>query len=214
MPNPQNTRPANEPPLPPATSTSAHAVPSGNVRLPCSFTISCRRSGIINSTPSHPPSSASKNTREYSSGNPIKISAGKVKITPEATDSPADPIVCTMLFSRMVDLPNARSTVMDSTAMGIEAETVSPARNPTYTVTAPNSTPNSIPKTIVFSVNSASDCSGPTYGRKSLPVAVGLQDFDATRHPHPRHVGALLAAPSRRCLGPNHGTAPSICPLS
>ena len=111
----------------------------------------------MNSTPSHPPSSASRNTREYSSGNPKKISAGSVKITPEATDSPAEPMVCTMLFSRIVDLPKARNAVMDSTAMGIDADTVSPARSPTYTVTAPNSTPNSIPNTTVFTVNSSND---------------------------------------------------------
>ena len=132
-PSPQNTRPANDPPRSPATSTSAHAVPSGNVRLPCSFTISCRRSGIMNSTPSDPPSSARKKMRQYSvfSEKPRKISAGIVKITPAATDSPAEPVVCTMLFSRIVERPNARRMLMESTAMGIEAETVSPARSPT-----------------------------------------------------------------------------------
>src|SRR5437868_1886089 len=57
-PSPQNTRPANEPPRSPATSTSAHAVPSGKTRLPCSFTMSWRRSGTMNRTPSHPPNRA------------------------------------------------------------------------------------------------------------------------------------------------------------
>src|SRR5208282_1523246 len=66
------------------------------------------------------------------------------------------------------------------TAIGIDADTVSPARNPTYTVTAPNNTPNSIPNITVFAVNSASDCSAPTYGRNSPAFAVGLHDFDAT----------------------------------
>ena len=69
--------------------------------------------------------------RVYSSWKPRKISAGRVKITPPATDSPADPVVCTMLFSRMVALPRARSSEMDRTAMGIEAATVRPARRPT-----------------------------------------------------------------------------------
>ncbi len=52
--------------------------------------------------------------------------------TPKAMDSPADPVVCTMLFSRIVALrtiprpEKTRKSVMDKTAMGIEAETVMP----------------------------------------------------------------------------------------
>ena len=61
----------------------------------------------------------------------MKISAGSVKIAPAATDSPADSAVWTMLFSRMLALPNARSRLMLRTAMGIDADTVRPARNPT-----------------------------------------------------------------------------------
>jgi hypothetical protein len=57
-----------------------------------------------------------------------KSRAGIVKTTPAAMDSPAEPIVCTMLFSRMVDFPNFLKTAIASTAMGIDAETVSPAR--------------------------------------------------------------------------------------
>ena len=53
-----------------------------------------------------------------------------VKTTPAASDSPADPIVWTMLFSRMVDPPSFFSTEMASTAMGMDALTVRPARNP------------------------------------------------------------------------------------
>ncbi len=87
----------------------------------------------MNSTPSHPPISARKNMRQYSafSENPRKISAGMEKITPAAADSPAEPVVCTILFSRIVERPNARRMLMESTAIGIEADTVSPARNPT-----------------------------------------------------------------------------------
>ncbi len=58
------------------------------------------------------------------------MSAGIVKTTPPATDSPADPIVCTMLFSRMVEPPSFLRTEMARTAIGIEALTVSPARSP------------------------------------------------------------------------------------
>src|SRR5271169_4386824 len=132
-PSPQKTRPAKDPPRSPATKTSAQAVPSGKVRFPCSLTINCRRSGIIKSTPSHPPSSAKGKIRQKvnSDPNPKKISAGKVNITPAASDSPADPVVCTILFSRMVARPKARRMLTESTAIGIEAETVKPARSPT-----------------------------------------------------------------------------------
>ena len=122
------------------------------------MTMSCRRKGIMNNTPSQPPISARKNTRQYSvfSENPMKISAGSVKMTPAATDSPAEPVVCTILFSRIVDLPNARRMEIDSTAMGIDAETVSPARNPTYTETAPNSAPKIAPRITARQLNSVS----------------------------------------------------------
>ena len=50
-----------------------------------------------------------------------------VKTTPAAIDSPAEPIVWTMLFSRMVDFPIRLNTAMDSTAIGMDALTVRPA---------------------------------------------------------------------------------------
>ena len=52
-----------------------------------------------------------------------------VKTTPAAIDSPAEPMVWTMLFSRMVESPSRLSTAMASTAIGIEAQTVRPARS-------------------------------------------------------------------------------------
>ena len=55
------------------------------------------------------------------------MSAGMVTATPAAIDAPAEPIVCTMLFSRMVDLPMYLKTPIASTAIGIDAETVRPA---------------------------------------------------------------------------------------
>ncbi len=64
--------------------------------------------------------------------------AGKVKTTPAAMDSPAEPVVWTTLFSRIVGRPNGgrytpslRRMLMESTEIGIDAETVSPARKPT-----------------------------------------------------------------------------------
>jgi hypothetical protein len=59
MPRPLKTRDASLPPRSPATSTSAHAVPSGYGRMPCSLTMSARRSGTIMSTPRMPPAKES-----------------------------------------------------------------------------------------------------------------------------------------------------------
>ena len=53
-----------------------------------------------------------------------------VNTTPPATDSPAEPIVWTMLFSRMVEPPSFLRTEIASTAIGMDALTVSPARRP------------------------------------------------------------------------------------
>ena len=56
------------------------------------------------------------------------IMAGTVKMIPAATDSPADAIVCTMLFSRM--LPRLRRPLkipIETIAAGILPETVMPA---------------------------------------------------------------------------------------
>src|ERR1041385_8999686 len=51
-------------------------------------------------------------------------SAGMVKITPAAIDAAADAPVCTMLISRIVPTPSARSTAIDTTAAGIAAAIV------------------------------------------------------------------------------------------
>src|SRR5277367_1104393 len=103
-----------------------------------------------------------------------------VKITPAAADSPAEPVVCTMLFSRIVERPNARRMLIERTAIGMEAETVRPARRPTYTETAPNRIPNSEPNTIARRLNSRTLSSASTYGRNSPGGAVDLQGFVAT----------------------------------
>src|SRR5467141_58108 len=69
-----------------------------------------------------------------------------------------------MLFSRMVDPPSFFSTEIASTAIGIDALTVRPARSPRYTVDAPKIRPKMTPMTIALGVNSAGDCVGGTYG--------------------------------------------------
>ena len=57
--------------------------------------------------------------------------AGMVKMAPAARDSPAEPMVWTMLFSRMESrLKMKRMTPMEMTAAGMEAETVMPTRRP------------------------------------------------------------------------------------
>src|SRR5918996_1099452 len=92
------------------------------------------------------------------------MSAGTVKTTPAATDSPADPIVWTMLFSRIVEPPSFLSTEIASTAIGIDALTVRPARKPRYTVDAPKIRPKTAPRTMALMVNSGGDCEAGTYG--------------------------------------------------
>ena len=78
----------------------------------CSLTMSERRSGIIIRTPSTPPTIASVRIVQYEKyGSPTLWPAplprnrkpGRVNTTPAAIDSPAEPMVWTMLFSRIVD---------------------------------------------------------------------------------------------------------------
>src|ERR1700728_1534888 len=59
-------------------------------------------------------------------------SAGIVKMTPDASDVPADPPVCTMLFSRMPPPPSAFRTAIATTADGIAEAMVNPANRPRY----------------------------------------------------------------------------------
>ena len=72
----------------------------------------------MKSTPSQPPTRARRKMREYSRSKPRKISAGRVKMTPDAIDWPAFPVVWTMLFSRIEDLPKTRKILMESTEVG------------------------------------------------------------------------------------------------
>ena len=81
-------------------------------------------------TPNTPPVSVIRNVIGICIGNPRKISAGIVKTTAAAIDSPAEPAVWTMLVSRIVEPPNFLRMVIAMTAMGIEAEVVCPTRRP------------------------------------------------------------------------------------
>src|SRR5271168_770509 len=60
------------------------------------------------------------------------MSAGRVKIAPEAIDEPAEAPVATMLFSRMLVLPNSGNRAIEMTAAGMAVATVSPTNKPTY----------------------------------------------------------------------------------
>ena len=173
-PIPANTVFALVPPSSPAKRTSAHAVPSGYGNTPCSLTIKALRSGIINSTPRTPPTKAISEivSRFGASVFPSfahKNKAGSVNIAPAARDSPAEPIVCTMLLSRIESFfIITRITPIEITAAGIDAETVIPTRRPRYAFAAPKIIASKTPMMIDVAVNSGVTLSAGTYGLNSL----------------------------------------------
>ncbi|MNL51219.1 hypothetical protein D3C87_1742980 [compost metagenome] len=122
--------------------------------MPCSWTMRPWRRGIIMSTPSRPPSKATIRTRTSSRSWPSSSRAGMVKATPAAIDSPAEPVVWTMLFSRMVARPNTRKMVMARTAMGMLALTVMPTLRARYTDEAAKTMPSTAPSNSARKVSS------------------------------------------------------------
>ncbi len=132
--SPRKTLRALAPPISLATSTSAQAVPSGYGSRPCSPWIRKRLSGTMNSTPSRPPHIASRVICSSPGASPQRKSAGRVKMTPLATELEAEPTVCEVLASsRLLPTPmpfRARKTATVITATGIEVEMVSPTRSP------------------------------------------------------------------------------------
>ena len=93
--------------------------------------MSARRSGIIIKIPINPPRVATNMTRVISRSNPRIMMAGMVTPRPKAIDSPAEPAVCTMLFSSTVEsrrpnLERRRKIVIEITATGMDALTVNP----------------------------------------------------------------------------------------
>ena len=135
-PIPANTVEAFAPPSSPARRTSAHAIPSGYGSTPCSSTIRALRRGTMKSTPRKPPNKAI-NVISRKPGISIlpssaqRNSAGIVKIAPAARDSPAEPIVCTALLSKIEFLRKiTRITPIEITAAGMEADTVIPTLSP------------------------------------------------------------------------------------
>ena len=157
---------SDDPPLSPATKTSSHAIPSGYSNA--SSTMNTRRNAMVKIVPKTPPKIATQNTvtKFISSAKPITSNAGMVKIMPAASDSPADVIVWTALFSRIVTSLNfnKRSTNIDITAAGIDADTVIPMYKPKYVFAAVIRAPKTRPRMIARTVSSAMFFSALTYG--------------------------------------------------
>ena len=96
-----------------------------------------------------------------------------VKTTPAAMDSPAEPVVWTMLFSRIVARVKRRKSVMDMTAMGMDAETVIPTLRARYTEEAAKMMPRMAPMMTARAVNSRG-CSEAGMKGSKLWCDVGL----------------------------------------
>src|SRR5262245_61111707 len=72
-----------------------------------------------------------------------------------------------MLFSRMVERPSVRKNATESTAIGIEADTVRPILSARYTLEAAKTMPRIAPSTTARGVSSAGDWLGGTNGSKA-----------------------------------------------
>ena len=109
--------------------------------------------------PSNPPRTDTRMTRVSSRSKPRIRIAGIVTPIPKAIDSPADPAVWTMLCSSIVasrkpSLESTRKIVIEITATGMDALTVSPTFNTRYNDDAPNTIPRRVPMISGSSVNS------------------------------------------------------------
>src|SRR3984957_939595 len=85
-------------------------------------------------------------------------SAGIVKMTPDASDVPADPPVCTMLFSRMPPPPSAFRTAIATTADGIAEGMVKPANRPRYEFAAARTAARITARTMARTVSWGAVC--------------------------------------------------------
>src|ERR1700733_10782596 len=75
-----------------------------------------------------------------------------------------------MLFSRIDARPKTRRIEIESTEIGMDAATVSPALSPTYTVTAPKMIPKIAPRISARADSSLGLSSADTKGRKVVVV--------------------------------------------
>ena len=151
---PQKTLPANDRTLARRRRASARHGALGIERVACSLTMSCRRSGIMNNTPSRPPISARKHApyfvfgeahedqrrqREDDTGGdrfpPIRWSARYYFENRQLTERPQD----------------GNRQHGDGNRCGNREPG---ARDPTYTETAPNSAPKIAPRITARQLNS------------------------------------------------------------
>jgi len=163
----------------PAVRTAAHAVPSGYLRIPCSLTIKALRSGIIMRMPRRPPSTETRRTRVSSRSKPRIMIAGIVTPTPKASDSPAEPAVWVMLFSRIVasrmpSFESMRKSAREMTATGIEALTVRPTFSTRYSDDIPKIIPRKVPMIRARTVNSFITVSGRMKGSSLGLASLGV----------------------------------------
>jgi hypothetical protein len=86
-----------------------------------------------------------------------------------------------MLFSRIDARPKTLRIEIESTEMGIEAATVSPAFSPTYTVTAPKMIPKIEPRISARADSSFGLSSVDTNGRKVVVVVAIRQNLLANQ---------------------------------
>ena len=88
----------------------------------------------MNSTPNRPPVIAKRVIWRRVGSKPQRKRAGRVKMTPLATELDAEPTVCERLASSRVfwapSLRSARNTATVITATGIDVEIVRPALRP------------------------------------------------------------------------------------
>ena len=88
----------------------------------------------MNRTPSSPPHRASRVICNNPGASPQRNSAGRVKMTPLATELEAEPTVCEVFASSTVAVAPTpritRKTATVITATGIDVEMVRPTRNP------------------------------------------------------------------------------------
>src|SRR5688572_12654301 len=170
-----------------------------------------RRRGIIIKIPKSPPSTATVITLVRSISKPSSINAGIVAPTPNAIDSPAEPVVCTMLFSRIVarrkrrndgktevKAESPRNSDTERTAIGIDADTVIPTLSTKYIDEAAKIIPNTVPVSTAGQVNSAMLVSDAgTYGLNA-GVASSSVGFSGTPM-----INSLVVGSRRRQCIPN-----------
>ena len=141
--------------------------------------------------------------------------AGMVTPTPNAIDSPADPAVCTILFSRIVasfmpSLLSMRNSVIEITATGIDALTVSPTLSTRYSDDAPKIIPRIVPTKTPRKVNSLITVLLGMYG-----TCVGVTGVDALMIRSPVVVATTGRATLARCVAgspqQNHNSGITAC---